>query len=98
MSVVPLNTTFELAGKTMSRSQTLVVLLGQQSVAVQQSQGLTLTKANIGLGSKEFANVLTFVGLSCVKSLVGLLIVGVLDYGDELIDLAVDIPNVALTI
>jgi ATP-dependent exoDNAse (exonuclease V) alpha subunit len=50
------------------------------AVTVHKSQGLTLPKIKLGLGKKEFAAGLTFVGLSRVKALSDIMIVGQLDY------------------
>jgi len=39
------------------------------AITTHKSQGLTLPKANIGLGKREFAAGLSFVTISCVRSL-----------------------------
>jgi ATP-dependent exoDNAse (exonuclease V) alpha subunit len=49
-------------------------------VTVHKSQGLTLLKVKLGLGKKEFASGLTFVGLSRVKTIDSLMIVGQFDF------------------
>ncbi|KAJ7639676.1 hypothetical protein DFH06DRAFT_1001747, partial [Mycena polygramma] len=49
-----------LDGKNMSRTQLPLRLAW--AVTVHKSQGLTLMKVKLGLGKKEFATGLTFVG------------------------------------
>ncbi|KAJ7610353.1 hypothetical protein FB45DRAFT_709548, partial [Roridomyces roridus] len=50
------------------------------AVTIHKSQGLTIAKVKLGLGNKEFASGLTFVGLSRVKELKDLMIVGSFDF------------------
>ncbi|KAJ6512812.1 hypothetical protein C8R45DRAFT_812587, partial [Mycena sanguinolenta] len=50
------------------------------AVTAHKSQGLTLKKVKLGLGKREFACGLTFVGLSRVKTIDSLMIVGPCDY------------------
>jgi hypothetical protein len=49
-------------------------------VTVHKSQGLTLPRIRLGLGTKEFSCGLTFVALSRVPSLNGLLYIEKLDW------------------
>jgi hypothetical protein len=62
LPIVPLKTTFEINGQTMSRTQLPLRLAW--AVTVHKSQGLTLPKIKVGLGKKEFSTGLTFVALS----------------------------------
>jgi ATP-dependent exoDNAse (exonuclease V) alpha subunit len=50
------------------------------AVTVHKSQGLTLPRIRLGLGRKEFSCGLTFVALSRVTSLNGLLFIKRLDW------------------
>ena len=79
--VTPLKTTFELNGKTLSRTQLPLRLAW--AVTVHKSQGLTLDKIKLGLGKKEFSTGLTFVALSRVRTPDGIMIVDRLDFGPE---------------
>ena len=45
------------------------------AVTIHKSQGLTLEKIKLGLGKREISTGLTFVGLSRVKALDGIMIV-----------------------
>jgi hypothetical protein len=76
--VTPLKTTFELNGKTLSRTQLPLRLAW--AVTVHKSQGLTLDKIKLGLGKKEFSTGLTFVALSRVRTPDGIMIVDRLDF------------------
>ena len=76
--IPPVKSTFEHGGKNMSRTQ--IPLRLAWAVTVHKSQGLTLKKVKLGLGKKEFASGLTFVGLSRVKTIDSLIIVGQFDY------------------
>jgi hypothetical protein len=76
--VTPLKTTFELNGKTLSRTQLPLRLAW--AVTVHKSQGLTLDKIKLGLGKKEFSTGLTFVALSRVRTADGIIIVDRLDF------------------
>jgi ATP-dependent exoDNAse (exonuclease V) alpha subunit len=50
------------------------------AVTIHKSQGLTLQRIRLGLGKKEFSSGLTFVALSRVTSLSGLLFIEKLDW------------------
>ncbi|KAJ6481607.1 hypothetical protein DFH09DRAFT_950523, partial [Mycena vulgaris] len=76
--IPPVKSTFEHGGKNMSRAQ--VPLRLAWAVTVHKSQGLTLKKVKLGLGKKEFVSGLIFVGLSRVKTIDSLVIVGQFDY------------------
>jgi len=76
--ITPLKTTFEINGKFMSRTQ--IPLRLAWAVTVHKSQGLTLSRIKVGLGKREFSTGLTFVALSRVKALEGIMIVGQVDY------------------
>ncbi|KAJ6482343.1 hypothetical protein C8R47DRAFT_981913, partial [Mycena vitilis] len=71
-------TTFGFGGKTCARTQ--VALRLAWAVTIHKSRGLTSPKVKLGLGSKEFASGLTFVGLSRVKELKDLMILGTFDF------------------
>ena len=47
---------------------------------MHKSQGLTLSKIKLGLGKREFSTGLTFVALSRVRSLDGIMMVDRVDY------------------
>lgn len=70
--IVPIKTTFEIGSKTLSRTQLPLRLAW--AVTVHKSQGLTLERVRIGLGSNEFCAGLTFVALSRAKSLDGFML------------------------
>ncbi|CAK5263583.1 unnamed protein product [Mycena citricolor] len=79
--IVPIPTvksTFNVGDKQMSRVQ--VPLRLAWAVTIHKSQGLTIPKIKLGLGKKGFAMGLTFVGLSRVKALADIAILGQLDY------------------
>jgi hypothetical protein len=76
--VTPLKTTFELGGKTLSRTQLPLQLAW--AVTIHKSQGLTLRKIKLGLGNREFSTGLTFVGLSRVKAFNDIMIADQVDY------------------
>ena len=66
--IVPIKRTWESkSGKSCSRVQ--IPLCLAWAITVHKSQGLTLAKAKIDLGSKEFAAGLSFVAVSRVRSL-----------------------------
>ena len=66
--IVPIRRTWEgKNGTSCSRLQVPVCLAW--TITVHKSQGLTLEKANIDIGSKEFAAGLSFVAISRVRSL-----------------------------
>jgi ATP-dependent exoDNAse (exonuclease V) alpha subunit len=50
------------------------------AVTVHKFQGLTLSRIKLGLGKREFSTGLTFVALSRVKSLDGIMMVDHVDY------------------
>ncbi|KAJ7067741.1 hypothetical protein B0H15DRAFT_794083, partial [Mycena belliarum] len=76
--IPPVKSNFDCGGKRMSRTQ--IPLRLAWAVTVHKSQGLTLKKVKLGLGKREFASGLTFVGLSRVKTIDSLMIVGPFDY------------------
>ena len=80
--IVPIpcvKTSYDYKGKTVYRTQLPLWLAW--AVTIHKSQGLTIPKIKLGLGKKEFATGLTFVGLSRVKALSDVMIVGPLvDY------------------
>jgi hypothetical protein len=76
--ITPLKTSFEINGKVMSRTQLPLRLAW--AVTVHKSQGLTLGRIKLGLGKREFSTGLTFVALSRVKKLDGIMIVDHIDY------------------
>ncbi len=76
--VTPLKTTFELGGKTLSRTQ--IPLRLAWAVTIHKSRGLTLNKIKLGLGKREFSTGLTFVGLSRVKTFKDITIADQVDY------------------
>ena len=66
--IVPIKRTWESKSGTLcSRFQVPICLAW--AITVHKSQGLTLPKAKIDLGSKEFAAGLSFVAVSRVRSL-----------------------------
>lgn len=66
--IVPIKRSWEdKNGTTCSRLQVPVCLAW--AITVHKSQGLTLNKAKIDIGNKEFAVGLTFVAISRVRSL-----------------------------
>lgn len=76
--ITPFKATFEIGGKTLSRTQLPLRLAW--AVTVHKSQGLTLGKVRVGLGKKEFSSGLTFVALSRVKTFEGLMLIERVDY------------------
>jgi hypothetical protein len=76
--IVPLKTSFESQSQPMARTQLPLRLAW--AVTVHKSQGLTLPRIRLGLGPKEFSCGLTFVALSRVTSLNGLLFIEKLDW------------------
>lgn len=76
--IVPFKATFDNGGKTMSRTQVPIRLAW--AVTIHKSQGLTLDRAKIGLGKREFANGLTFVALSRVRSLDALMLTDTVNF------------------
>jgi ATP-dependent DNA helicase PIF1 len=65
--IVPIKRSWEGKNGTCSRLQVPICLAW--AITVHKSQGLTITKANIDLGNKEFAAGLSFVAVSRVRSL-----------------------------
>ena len=66
--IVPIKRTWEgKSGRVCSRLQLPIYLVW--AITVHKSQGLTLPKAKIDLGKKEFAAGLSFVAVSRVRSL-----------------------------
>ena len=65
--ISPVRHTWEVKKGTCSRLQIPVCLAW--SITVHKSQGLTLEKAVIDLGKKEFAAGLSFVAISRVRTL-----------------------------
>lgn len=76
--VAPMKSTFKYQGKHVSRTQLPLRLAW--AVTVHKSQGLTIPKAMLSLGPKEFTTGLTFVALSRVKKIDDLMICGTFDY------------------
>ncbi len=76
--ITAIKTTFEGKGRTLGRTQLPLRLAW--AVTVHKSQGLTIARARIGLGAKEFCSGLTFVALSRVKALDTLMLVDKVDY------------------
>jgi len=75
--MTPLKTTFEINSQTLSRAQLPLRLAW--AVAVHKSQDLTLERIKLGLGKREFSTGLTFVGLSRVKAIDGIMMVDQVD-------------------
>jgi len=76
--ITPLKTSFESQSRPMARTQLPLRLAW--AVTVHKSQGLTLPRIRLGLGKKEFSCGLTFVALSRVTSLDGLLFIEKLNW------------------
>ena len=76
--IVPVRREFELKGVKCSRTQLPLMLAW--ALTVHKCQGLTLDKAVISLGTKEFAAGLTFVAMSRVKSFRGLAVDPIFTY------------------
>jgi ATP-dependent exoDNAse (exonuclease V) alpha subunit len=64
---------FEFEGQPCSQLQLPLRLAW--AVTVHKSQGLTIKKAQVGLGRKEFCSGLTFAALSRVTDIDGLMVV-----------------------
>ncbi len=77
--ITPMTTIFELHGK-YNLARTHVPLRLAWAISIHKSQGMTLERAQIGLGKREFCVGLTFVALSRVKSLSGIMLVESLDF------------------
>ncbi len=69
--IVPLRRTWTTAGIHNSRLQLALKLAW--AVTIHKSQGLTLNKAVVNIGKKEFSSGLTFVACSRVRDLTDLL-------------------------
>src|SRR6266852_1738490 len=78
LPITPLKTSFESHSQPMARTQLPLRLAW--AVTVHKAQGLTLPKIRLGLGPKGFSCGLTFVALSRVPSLDGLLFIEKLDW------------------
>ncbi|KAJ7769636.1 hypothetical protein DFH07DRAFT_735837 [Mycena maculata] len=76
--IPPVKSNFDIGGKHLARTQAPLRLAWV--VTVHKFQGLTQPKIKLGLGKKEFAVGLTFVGLSRVKALTDIMFVGQFDY------------------
>lgn len=76
--ITPLKTSFEINSQPMSRKQLPLRLAW--AVTVHKSQGLTLKKIKLGLGSREFSTGLTFVALSRVKEIDDIMLVDQVDF------------------
>jgi len=68
--IIPIKRTWEKNGTLCSRTQ--VPLCLAWAITVHKSQGLTLDKAKIDIGDREFAAGLTFVAVSRVRSINGI--------------------------
>ena len=69
--IIPVTTTWETSAR-IKCSRTQYPLQLAYAITVHKSQGMTLARAVIDLGEKEFSSGLTFVAVSRVKSLRGL--------------------------
>lgn len=78
MPITAVKSSFEIGGKTYSRTQLPLRLAW--AVTVHKSQGLTLGRTKIGLGKREFCSGLTFVALSRVRIIQDLMLVENVDY------------------
>ena len=74
--VVPIAPHTAQYGHTKSLSRTNLPLCLAWAITIHKSQGATYDRAVINLGSKEIALGLTYVALSRVKTLEGILLVG----------------------
>ena len=54
------------AGKSLTRTQ-LPLMLAWGTITIHKSHVLTLEKAVVELGEKDFSAGLTFVAISCIK-------------------------------
>ncbi|GES94081.1 ATP-dependent DNA helicase Pif1-like [Rhizophagus clarus] len=66
--IVPIKRSWEGKSRTIYSRQQVPLCLAW-AITVHKSQGLTLSKAKIDIGSKEFAAELTFIVVSRVRSL-----------------------------
>lgn len=79
MELVPaVKSTFDVAGRKMSRTQLPIRLAW--AMTIHKSQGLTLPRVRIGLGPRKFQAGLTSVALSRVKSLTDVLLIEPVDF------------------
>jgi ATP-dependent exoDNAse (exonuclease V) alpha subunit len=69
--IAPVTARWERNDKALTRTQFPIRLAW--AITVHKSQGLTLDKVVIDLGEKDFSTGLSFVGMSRVKKLSGLL-------------------------
>lgn len=76
--VVPVTATRKKETVTCSRTQYPLKLA--YAITIHKSQGMTVDKARIDLGESEFAPGITFVALSRVKRLDGILFNGALSW------------------
>lgn len=70
--IIPVTSSFKRQGTSCTRKQ-FPVMLGY-AVSIHRSQGITIDKAIVDIGNNEFQVGLTYVALSRVKTLEGLLI------------------------
>lgn len=68
--IVPVTARWEKGGKNLTRTQLPLCLAW--AITIHKSQGLTLLKAVIDLGPKDFSAGLSFVAISRVKTLKGI--------------------------
>ena len=74
--LVPIVPTTVHFGSTKSMSRTSLPLILAWAITIHKSQGATYERAVVSLGGKELSLGLTYVALSRVKGLAGLLLVG----------------------
>jgi ATP-dependent exoDNAse (exonuclease V) alpha subunit len=69
--IVPVTVNFEIGGAAASRTQLPLALA--YAITIHKSQGMTLERARIDIGTRDFSPGLTFVACSRVKRLDGIL-------------------------